>query len=284
MFEFSVAVTNRYAKQKIASQQLSHNTGLMEWKETNTAEIKCFCGIIIWVGLIKFPNLALYWSKSMLYSNKVSSIMSHNWFEILLKLFHTSKNETTLEGDKLHKVQPLLDLIVPKFKDTICPSFRRRPSFWKYVPNIRHRYGVKVSQLCLPHGCTWNLKVRAGKEQTTGVCVPQKVVMESLDPFLHNGRILYCDNWKNRKDNPQTVISAKLKKGQTARSQSKTKPSIIKWKDKSGALIISTKHNDNMVPVKCKNDVEVLEPKAVVDYNATKLFIDVSNQVSSAYS
>ncbi|XP_047115761.1 uncharacterized protein LOC124795722 [Schistocerca piceifrons] len=127
--------------------------------------------------------------------------------------------------------------------------------------------------------------------------------MELLDPLLHNGRTLYRDNSyssvslatelmntsthlvgtlrSNRKGNPQTVISAKLKKGQTICSHSNTKTSVIKWKDKQDVLMISTKHNDDMVPVKCKTGMEVLKPKAVDDYNAAKSFITATDQLSS---
>ncbi|XP_049947991.1 uncharacterized protein LOC126456282 [Schistocerca serialis cubense] len=115
VFEFLVAETNRYAKQKIDSQQLSRSSRLTKWKETNIPDMKRFCGIIMLMGLVKIPNLACYWSK-------VSSSMSRNWYEILLRLFHASNNETRLEGDRLRKVQPLLDLIVPIFKDTIYPQ------------------------------------------------------------------------------------------------------------------------------------------------------------------
>ncbi|XP_046998359.1 uncharacterized protein LOC124613686 [Schistocerca americana] len=166
MFECLVAETNQYAKQKIDSQQLSQFQA--NEKERNTySRDEMFLWHYNVDGFVKMPNLARYWSKSMVYSNKVSSIMSHNQFEILLRLFHPSNNDTRLEGGRLHKVQHLLDLIVPKFKDTICPQeeicinetiipFRRHLSLRQYVPDKRHRHGVKVFWLYTePQSLCW---------------------------------------------------------------------------------------------------------------------------------
>lgn len=186
--------------------------------------------------------------------------------------------------------------------ETIIP-FRGRLIFRQYVPNKKHRYGVKIFKLCLSSGYTWSVKVYAGKEATTGISVPQKVVMELINPLLDAGRTLYCDNWytsvslanqllrrnthlvgtlrSNRKGNPKQVIDAKLKKGETIAAQSANKITVLKWQDKRAVLLLSTKHNDEIVDVCGKNGVVVRKPKIVEDYNTAKAFIDLSDQMSS---
>lgn len=313
IIDYLVLETNRYASQKINQEQISSGSRLKKWRDTDRVEMMNFFGIVMWIGLVKMPNLACYWSENLLYANKVSDIMSRNRFEILLRMFHAANNETESQGGRLYKVQPLIDRILPKYQNIIIPQedicidetiipWRGRLKFRQYVPNKRHRYGVKVFKLCLTSGYTWNIKVYAGKEATSGVSVPQKVVMDLIDPLLHAGRTLYCDNWYtsiplattlmessthlvgtlrgNRRGNPKNVVKAKLKTGQTISAQSNTKIGVIKWQDRREVLMLSTKHKDQLLSVS-KRGKEVMKPKAVLDYNKAKSFIDLSDQMSS---
>lgn len=322
IIDFLVTETNRYAHQKIEVEKETSSTGnlskgsrLNRWQPVDRREMKKFFGIILWMGLVKMPSIPSYWKASLLYSNQVSKIMSRNRFEILLRMFHASNNETAPDGDRLYKVQQLIDLLLPKFQSVLNPQeemcvdetiipFRGRLSFKQYCPNKRHRYGMKLFKLCLPSGYTWNLKVYAGREAVSGKGVPQKCVLDLAEPLLYAGRTLFCDNWytstslalellkrsthlvgtlrSNRKGNPKQVIQTKLKKGEivAAQSSGRNKIIVLKWQDKRDVLMISTKHKDETV-TKLKRGKEIVKPKMVTDYNCVKAFIDLSDQMSS---
>lgn len=55
---------------------------------------------------------------------------------------------------------------------------------------------------------------------------------------------------------------------------------VLKWKDKRNLCMISTKHNSGMIETQVKGKI-INKPKVVVDYNAGKTSIDLSDQISS---
>ena len=58
---------------------------------------------------------------------------------------------------------------------------------------------------------------------------------------------------------------------------------VTKWQDKRDVLTLSTKHVGEMVKVSSARSVEVDKPDVIVDYNKSKAFIDLSDQIK-AYS
>jgi hypothetical protein len=63
-----------------------------------------------------------YWRKSDLYLSNATKSMSRNRFEILLRMWHFSDNELCPKGDRLYKIQSLLDALNVKFKKYILPD------------------------------------------------------------------------------------------------------------------------------------------------------------------
>lgn len=123
-----------------------------------------------------------------------------------------------------------------------------------------------------------------------------------MEPYVDFGRTLYTDNWynsvqlaevlndrrtnlvgtlrKNRKDNPPEVIKKKLQKGEITAMKNDKNVVVMKWTDKRDVLMITTKHIDNMSTVLVRNK-EIVKPKAVIDYNSGKTYIDFSDQMNS---
>lgn len=78
--------TNLYATQVLLSADAGPWSRLHEWIPTDHNEIKRFIGLIGWMGMIKVPRLADYWSKHKLFSFPTpKSVMSRNRFELLLR-------------------------------------------------------------------------------------------------------------------------------------------------------------------------------------------------------
>lgn len=86
----------------------------------------------------------------------------------------------------------------------------------------------------------------------------------------------------NRKGNPKEVLEKKLKRGEFIGKENKSGITILKWKDKRDILVLSTKHSVEMVNVQTKTRL-CSKPKIVVDYNAGKTAVDISDQMN-AYS
>ena len=69
----------------------------------------------------------------------------------------------------------------------------------------------------------------------------------------------------NRKEFPNFVKKARLKKGETVAAFRK-KQMIMKWKDKGDVVLISTYHDHSMGDVKTRKGI-IQKPSVVLDYN-----------------
>lgn len=313
ILDLIVTETNRYAHQQLDKGGHRPKSRIHKWVDTNKEEIKVFFCIIIWMGLKKLPKLCSYWSKNVLYENKMAMIMSRNRFELLLANLHFSDNETSNTNTRLYKLAPLLDKLIPNFKNVVVPSeelcidetlvpFRGRLSFRQYIKNKRHRFGVKVYKLCLDAGFTYDLKIYCGADKSENTSVPDSVVFYLANDLLDVGRTIYTDNFytsvtlahsllernthlvgtlrQNRKLNPKEITTAKLRKGEIVGRESNTGVIVSKWKDKRDVLMLSTKHTLEMVDVHQKGGV-VQKPASIIAYNKSKGFIDISDQIKS---
>lgn len=56
---------------------------------------------------------------------------------------------------------------------------------------------------------------------------------------------------------------------------------MLKWKDKRDVLTLSTKHTPAMKTVVNKRGQNVKKPELILDYNRSKAFIDLSDQIKS---
>ena len=302
-----VTQTNLYATQVlINTEDVASSSRLHGWNPTDRQEMKKFLGMLGYMGLVKMPNIRHYWRSKPLYKNWVSTVMSRNRFELLLKLWHFTNNEECPEGDRLYKVEPFVDMIVQNFQNIYTPGevfcvdeslipFRGKLLMKQYIPMKAHKYGVKVFKLCSSGGYTWNLKIYGEKVATPGMSVPTKVV-------LNSGRTVVTDNFytslelanilldkqthllgtlrSNRRGNPKDVISKKLKVGELIAKENARGICVIKWKDKRDVLMLSTKHNAATVEIQRRN-ATIRKPVAIVDYNTGKSSIDVSDQMAS---
>lgn len=307
--------TNIYATQSVMAADATPSSRLHDWIPTTNNEIRKFLGLVAWMGLVKMPKIADYWSNDNLFHNNFAkNVMSRNRFEMLLRMFHFNDNLLADTSDKLYKLKPLVNILTANFKSLYVPEeyvcidetllpFRGRLGFKQYIKSKRHKYGVKIFKLCSGSGYTYNFKVYAGKENSSNV-TPESLVLYLMEDLVHQGRTLITDNWytsvslakkmlsvythligtirKNRKYLPQEVVAAKLNKGQIASMENDDGVTITNWKDKRNIYMLSTKHGNEMVEVSCNRQTK-LKPKVVIDYNKGKAAVDLSDQMG-AYS
>ncbi|XP_056645829.1 piggyBac transposable element-derived protein 4-like [Diorhabda sublineata] len=218
--------------------------------------------------------------------------------------------------DKLYKVSAFIELMNTNFQKWCVPEenvcidesmipFRGRLGFRQYIPNKRHRYGLKVYKLCADGDYTYTLKLYGGKSTRPGTTsVATDVVMELMASLLNSGRTLVTDNFytsvslanklntasthligtlrPKRKFNPTPVVSVRLTRGEMTALQSNTNVIVGKWRDKRDILFLTTKDVPKMQDIVTRRGT-VKKPSTILEYNKSKSFIDTSDQ-KAAYA
>ena len=318
-----VSETNRFAEQYLTGVELKPKSRSHCWHLTDNSEMRKFIGILYLMGIVRKPEIRHYWSSDPVLSTPiVNEIMSRNRLELLLKFWHFSNNEDAAPNDRLHKLRGLFDLLLKNFQSLYRPGkqisideamvlWRGRLIFRQYIPGKRHKYGVKLYELCPPNGYVWNVMVYCGRGDQApgmpGLGHAEKVVLNLASDLLDQGRELYVDNFytsvplakallrrktllcgtlrRNRKFLPPKVLSSKLKRGQVIRRRS-GRILVLKWQDKREVLMLSTIHPGKVVSrgkLNRKRE-EVLKPDCVMSYNDHMGGVDRSDQLSSYYN
>ncbi|EYC26340.1 hypothetical protein Y032_0010g1099 [Ancylostoma ceylanicum] len=278
------------------------------WVPTDVLEMKRFFGLCLQMGIVKLPNLRDYWSTRPVFAGYPtgSKAMSRNRFEDILSNPHLVDNASFDGSGELYKVTPFIRLFDAACKRSFTPGqkfcideslvpFSGRVIFRQYIPNKRHKYGIKLFKLCT-RGChTWRTIVYAGRDSSRIGSVAESVVMKLMDGLLDEGRHLYTNNWYtslllaeriiprrthligtvngNRKGLPMRVTERKLKKEESVAQQNKSGITVLKWRDKRDILMLSTTHDAAID--------ENRKPQIVEDYNQAKLYVDTSDQMVS---
>lgn len=82
-----------------------------------------FIGLLLWMGIVKYPSISDYWSKADRYANIVApKVMSRNKFELILRFLHFSDNETSDKSDRLYKIRNIVDKINSNFENLQTPG------------------------------------------------------------------------------------------------------------------------------------------------------------------
>ena len=174
--------------------------------------------------------------------------------------------------DRIYKIRPLITHLLARFKSSYTPSqncsidesiisFKGRLAFIQYMPLKPHKWGVKAWVLAdSVSGYIWNWKLYTGKEESNGIPVTAKVVLELTKHF-------YFDNFytspylckklfklgsgscgtvrTNRKGIPIDFKNKKLQKGEMTTYQD-DEVTGIKWMDRRPVAMLSTIHDDSI--------------------------------------
>ena len=178
---------------------------------------------------------------------------------------------------------------------------------FQYIKNKRHKYGIKLYELCESRGLVLKIRIYSGVSfsDVNNLGQSAAVVIELLEGYLDKGHIVYTDNYYNsvklvkkmtgrstyicgtlrfdRKENPKDLVTKKLKRGELFWKRSDSVV-ICKWRDKREVLTISNMHQIEMVDCMNRNKKVTKKPNTVRDYNSGMLGIDRSDQMLSYYS
>ncbi|GBP65580.1 PiggyBac transposable element-derived protein 4 [Eumeta japonica] len=207
ILEMIAEQTNLFASQNITARQTKPGSRSHSWKPTNKTEIKQFLGLVLFMGVVKLPKLAYYWSKDKILGQTFpATVMSRNRFELLLQYLHFSDNLSVDRNDRIAKIRPLIDALNATFqkyyspKEDVCVDesqvpFRGRIIFRQYNKSKRHKYGMKLFKLCTVPGYTCKLNLYSGKNIDAINTTPTNVVMALCENIFDKGHTLATDNW-----------------------------------------------------------------------------------------
>lgn len=311
VLNFIVCETNRFAQQTVESKEAKKHARLNKWTPTNAEEMKKFFGLTIWMGLVRLGSLPDYWATKGIYRLDLPrSIMSRNRFQLLLSMLHFNNNEEIQPGDRLAKIQRLIDILQRKYQEFLSPEedividetlvpWRGRLIFRQYIPNKTHPYGIKLFKLCSTDGYTWALQVYSGKSATgeREVGLARKVCLSLSKELLNEGRTLFVDNFytsyelakemlqkkthvvgtlrANKKNIPREILQAKIKKGEMISREDPNGIVVLKWRDTRDVRVLTTKHEPRMVSVR-------VSKKSALHSDTERTDIDADPQPSTS--
>ncbi len=224
VWDLIVMETNRYACQSLHDSP--EKAAKWARNPVDEAEIKAFVALLLAMGISRFPQYHMYWSTmDMLRNSFYSSIMSRNRFSAILRYLHLSNNTgRQAVPNKLRKLQPFLDLVLPSFLAVYKPSqnlspdesmlrFKGRLSFVQYMPKKPVKWGMKAFSLnesSTGYTCAWKLyigreeqnepapnnpAVNAELQHPTAIYVSGYAVLHLIEGLENKGYVIYCDNY-----------------------------------------------------------------------------------------
>ena len=207
-------------------------------------ETKKFLGLVMYMGLVKYPSISDYWSEDPIFANEFChSVMSRNRFQLLLRFLHFEDNENpNCESAKLYKIERITCEIINNFKEAQDPGedividetmipFRGRLGFRKYIQGKTPKYGIKLFKLTDPSGYTYNVQVYEGKSQETSrdnLAKSTSVCLKLAEDYFNEGRTLTVDNFytsvelANKCLEKSTHLQGTLRKGRKGTPQINT--------------------------------------------------------------
>lgn len=315
--------TNLYANQCVqAETDASLHARIHAWKPVTVPEMKTFLGLFFLTGIIRKPDLEMYWSTDEILATPFfSKCMSRNRFEIIWRFLHFSDNKSRSvnSDDKLYKVRPVLDYLVSKFQEMYQPNknicidegvllWRGRLAFKVYNPQKPVKYGIKSYILCDSEtGYCFNLKPYCGESAPLG-----DTVVSLLDHLAGHGYRLFMDNYYNsvalcerlldlnthvcgtlRKNRGEPSVIRELKNADLRREgtpvvRHKKKVMVLAWRDKKTVKMVTTLHENKMENILVwqrghREKVQKQKPACIVEYNNAMNGVDKLDQNITYY-
>ena len=152
--EMVVTQSNLFAQQVMGEEKYA------AWEKITVDELRAFFGLRILMGIVKFPAMAMYWSKdTALNQPEITSRISRNRFQDLTRYLHFANSSTLPERgqsghDRLGKVRPIINALQERFLLNYSPNrdqavdeamlpFQGRSSLKQYLPAKHVKRGIK---------------------------------------------------------------------------------------------------------------------------------------------
>ncbi|XP_062512569.1 uncharacterized protein LOC134188414 [Corticium candelabrum] len=148
VWQLIVTHTNTYANWIRACEPEKHKGS---WKDVTVEELMRYIGLVIAMGILKFPRVDYYWKMkyTTIMTTGISDVMPRNRFMAISRYFHVcdKANEPardSLHYDKLYKIRSFSDLLARKHQplynigpevtiDEAMVPFKGRIGFKQYI-------------------------------------------------------------------------------------------------------------------------------------------------------
>ena len=150
---------------------------------TNKDEIEKYIGIIMTMSYVKLPTQRMYWTNRFRIPS-IANLMTVKHFEKLKRYIHFNNNDDALpkthkEFDKLFKIRPLIDSVLPKCQaipteehhsidEQIIPT-KGRSGMRQYLPKKPNKWGIKVWARCGHSGILYDFEIYEGRKDKRDV-------------------------------------------------------------------------------------------------------------------
>jgi hypothetical protein len=332
MIAHTVRETNRYAEQYITenADKIKDHSNVKDWEPTNADEMTAYIAIVILMGIVHKPRLNMYWSTDTLIHTPIFSqlirrdrfllINKFDRFLLINKFLHFANNDNNdvrdPNRDRLFKIREVTNMFKNQWKRVYTPGqnlcvdeslvlFKGRLAFKQYIKTKRSRFGIKFYTLSTDSGITLDNMIYVGNldaelQEAGGMLTTERIPINLISDYLHEGRILYVDNFyttpnlgkylldrnthtvgtirTNRRLFPRELGATDIPKGTSMFYSCENKNIMVtkyrSHKDKSDGRpkvvhVLSTVHS-NTVRATNKRDKDgqpVKKPKCVIDYN-----------------
>ena len=192
----------------------------LKWRAVTTDELHVFFGLIMVMGVIKKPNIHMYWSRDEVFGGSpifCKEVMSRNRFTSIMKFLRFSSAASVVQNNPRTRIEPYLDLLRKRCQTLIRPTrhvaidealilWKGRLGFRQYIKIKRSRFGIKVFVLCPSgkrwDGYSWNYEIYYGKSSfkiddpaASHLSVSEDIVVYLMKDLLDQGRHVVTDNW-----------------------------------------------------------------------------------------
>ncbi|XP_066567847.1 uncharacterized protein LOC136755273 isoform X2 [Amia ocellicauda] len=193
---------------RLVTEKISYSNQEGGWDEVTPEEFKRFLALIIYMGLVRLPDIHRYWSTAPLHHGLwARSFMSRNRYQGILNALHLVNPETENPNDRLNKVRYLLEhlkttcvklyqpgqnlvvdecLVKSKVPSDVKQFRKDKPSKW----------GFKLWALASSDsGYTIDFNIYTGNRDRKVIGLAQKVVLELVNPLEHQGYNVWLDHF-----------------------------------------------------------------------------------------
>uniref|UniRef100_A0A8C6U166 PiggyBac transposable element-derived protein domain-containing protein n=1 Tax=Neogobius melanostomus TaxID=47308 RepID=A0A8C6U166_9GOBI len=203
---FDLDLTNSIVEQSnLYCRQQNPNSAL----KLDQKELEQFIGTVVYMSISHLPRSRMYWSSACRFP-QVADVMSRDRWEELKRFIHFNDNMAPNNDDRLFKIRPLIDSLLPKFQalpqdqmlcvDEQMVPFKGRSSLKQYNPKKPYKWGYKIFMLCDTKGLVHSFEIFAGKiDPVPGqpdIGASGDVVLKLAQVIHPNiNHLLYFDSW-----------------------------------------------------------------------------------------
>lgn len=292
-------------------------------KPTDAIEIEALIGLLYLCGVKKSNRLACeeIFATDGSSAELFRLTMSMQRFLFLLRHLRFDDHQTRIERQTIDKLAPIREIfqkVVANYKDKFSPSemltvdemlvgFRGKCSFRQYIPSKPAKYGVKIFALAdAKMFYTLNMEVYVGKQPQNSpfqVSNSQDVVCRMVEPISGTRRNITTDNWftsielctklqaehkltllgtirKNKRQIPSEFVNGSNRPVPSSIFGFGENSVLVSFvpKPKKIVLLLSSMHDIGEV------DEVTKKPEMILDYNNTKIGVDMVDQLSANYN